>query len=73
MMLGLTFWKSALGARAGAMHEDTSGTRHRRPPKPKRLLVASAAVAFAVIASGAPDAGIAIYLLAMLLFMLRAS
>ncbi|MDY7806531.1 hypothetical protein [Burkholderia stagnalis] len=55
------------------MLEDTSGTRHRRPPKPKRLLVASAAVAFAVIASGAPDVGIAIYLLAMLLFMLRAS
>lgn len=65
-MLGLTFWKSALGARTGAMHEDTSGTRHRRPRKPKRLLVASAAVAFAVIASGAADVGIAIYLLAML-------
>lgn len=71
-MLGLTFWKSALGARADAMHEDTLSARRRRPRKPKRLLVASAAVAFAVIASGAPDVGIAIYLLAMLLFILRA-
>ncbi|MXN79549.1 hypothetical protein GR157_33095 [Burkholderia sp. 4701] len=73
MMLGLTFWKSALGTRAGAMHDDASSTRHRRPRKPKLLLVASAAVAFAVIASGAPDVGIAIYLLAMLLFILRAA
>ncbi|MBN3817819.1 hypothetical protein G3N57_14900 [Paraburkholderia sp. Se-20369] len=69
MMLGLTFWKSALGA----AQEDASRARRRRPRMPKILLVASAAVAFAVIASGAPDIGIAIYLLAMLLFLLRAA
>ncbi|CAI8693949.1 hypothetical protein ACJ51O_25815 [Burkholderia pyrrocinia] len=69
-MLGLTFWKHVIGARADAVREDkaTAHDRHRR--RSRTLVLTSAAVAFAAIAFGAPVVGISVFLLTTLPFVL---
>ncbi|MCW3657211.1 hypothetical protein [Burkholderia cenocepacia] len=69
MMLGLTFWKHVIGARTPALCEDRT-TAHRRHRRVSRTLVlASAIVAFAAIAFGAPVVGISVFLLTTLPFV----
>lgn len=69
-MLGLTFWKHVIGARVDAAREDRTTAHDRHRIRSRTLVLTSAAVAFAVIAFGAPVVGISIFLLTTLPFVL---
>lgn len=69
-MLGLTFWKHAIGARTDANRENKAIAHDRRRRASRTLMLTSAAVAFAAIAFGAPVVGISVFLLTTLPFVL---
>ncbi|WP_256946769.1 MULTISPECIES: hypothetical protein [Burkholderia] len=69
-MLGLTFWKHVIGARTGAIRDDSAAAHDRHRRVSRTLVLTSAAVAFAAIAFGAPVVGISVFLLTTLPFVL---
>ncbi|WP_244116935.1 hypothetical protein [Burkholderia contaminans] len=69
-MLGLTFWKHVIGARTDAIRNDRAAAHGRHRRVSRTLVLTSAAVAFAAIAFGAPVAGISVFLLTTLPFVL---
>jgi hypothetical protein len=72
-MLGLTFWKYALGEKIDETRRGGLNARLGRQRKLKIFVLIGAAIAAAAIVIGLPVVGLSVYLLTTLPFILFAS
>ncbi|WP_244109431.1 hypothetical protein [Burkholderia anthina] len=69
-MPGLTFWKHVTGKRTDPLRDAWTNTHHRHRLMSRTVVLTGAVAAFVAIASGAPVAGISIFLLTTVPFIL---